>query len=263
MGATLGEKEASRASAVAVLQALHEYHEIEELPIDVLMSEQKVLSVVAVGKVAESGVVLAPCVPKQTKVLDVSSHPHAVPIVVKSRMTPVGDTQIQTVHEFVVVPEFQKPGEGQPTAVAAGSQENPMWVWANTENEAESMNPFGAVRRMTDAQLSSANVEKPMTEPKLRFNCELVATSFSAVCAGVLHSKPIASTRMVEMQCLTNSVALEEGEELLLRLDAPAAKKKAGAKRTWMNASVDKRKREDRESAKRAKSAKPIDGIAV
>ena len=125
------------------------------------------------------------------------------------------------------------------------------------------MNPFWAVRRMTDAQLFSANAGEPMTEPKLRFNCELVDTSFSAVCAGVLRSKAIARARMVEIQCLTNSVALVDGEELLLRVDAPAAKKKAGAKRTWMNASVDKRKREDRESAKRAKSEKPVDGIAV
>ena len=153
--------------------------------------------------------------------------------------------------------------EKEVTAVAAGSQENPIWVWANTENEAESMNPFWAVRRMTDAQLSSANAEKPMTEPKLRFNCELVDISFSAVCAGSLHSKPIASTKMVEMQCLTNSVALVEGEELLLRIDAPAVKKKAAPKRTWIDASLDKRRRDDRESAKRATSAKPTDGIAV
>ena len=66
---------------------MHAHHAIEELPIDVLMSEQKVLSVVAVGPVAESGVVLAPCVPKQSKVLDMASHPHAVPIVVRWGMT--------------------------------------------------------------------------------------------------------------------------------------------------------------------------------
>ena len=164
---------------------------------------------------------------------------------------------------FVVL-EFQKPktGEGQPTAVAAGSV-TPGWVWANTEKEVELVNPFWAVRRMTDAQLLFANAEKPMTEPKLRFNCEFVVKSFSAVCAGVLSSKATASTRMVEIQCLTNSVALVEGEELLPRVDAPAAKKKEGAKRTWMNASSDKRKREYRESAKRATSAKPMDGIAV
>ena len=140
------------------------------------------------------------------------------------------------VHEFLAVLVFQgpKPGERQPTAVAAGSGNppmcdgsmNPSWAWADKESEAESMNPFWAVRRMTDAQLSSANAEKPMTEPKLRFNCELVDVPFSAVCAGVLHSKPMANTRMVEIQCLTNSVALEEGEELLLRVDAPAAKKR-------------------------------------
>ena len=65
VGVTLGEKEASRASAVAVLQALHADHAIEELPIDVLMSEQKVLSVVAVGPVDQGSVVFAPCVPMQ------------------------------------------------------------------------------------------------------------------------------------------------------------------------------------------------------
>ena len=77
---------------------MHAYHEIEELPIDALMSEQKVLSVVAVGPIAESIVVLAPCVPKQSKVLDQTSHPQAVPIVVKVKAHAESCHEEDTIH---------------------------------------------------------------------------------------------------------------------------------------------------------------------
>ena len=268
MGAILGEKEASRASAVAVLQALHAHHAIEELPIDVLTSEEgrEAVHVVAVGPAAESGVVLAPCVPKRSQVVETASHPHAVRIVVKSTACAPDEAsgEAPCVHEFAVVPEFKQPVEGKPTAVAEGHQESPIWVWADNAREAETMNPFWAVRRMTDEQLSKANAAKPMTQPKLRFNCNLVDKSFSAVCAGILQTKAIASTRMVEVQCLTNSVDLVDGEELALRVCTPVPKQKAGAKRTWMDASKDKRKEEEREEAKRARQAKAVDvGIAV
>ncbi len=75
---------------------------------------------------------------------------------------------------------------------------------------------------MTDAQLQVANAKAPKTAPRLRFNhCELVATSCSAVCAGVLNDKAITKTRLAEIQCLSNSVVLGDGEELLLRIERP------------------------------------------
>ena len=98
----------------------------------------------------------------------------------------------------------------------------------------------------------------------MRFNCELVDISFSAVCAGVLQKKAIASTRMVEMQCLTNSVALADGEELLLRVLPPCPKKKAAAKRTWMDARRENQKNQKKEeSTQKAKVPKTIDGLAL
>ena len=259
--ASLGASEADRASAVAALQNIHENYDMTDVPIELLTAADKI-SVVTTGKVKKGTIRLPPCVPKQSKVFDRSEHPHAVKFTTKVMQATAScaDASVLRECEFYVLPELKIPMKKQPTTNTAGAdaetsavaaQQEPEWIWA--QGGADTMHPFWAVRRLTDKQLQQAKVDNPKDKMAPRFNCELLTKTLSVVCIACVSEKVNNCTRLIEMHFLTNSINLEEGEELLLEITA-TTKKQTIAKRSWRDAE----KAEEKEQKKRrVKSSAP------
>ena len=103
------------------------------------------------------------------------------------------------------------------------------------------MNPFWAVRRMTHKQLVR---EVALAEPgkvRPRFNCQMEGQAVSCVTVGIVKSQSVNTTRICEVPFLTNSLEVEEGEELILEVREKTVDKPAG-KRTWKQAFQDEEK---------------------
>jgi hypothetical protein len=214
------------------------------VPIELLTAADKI-SVVTTGKVKKGTIMLPPCVPKQSKVFDRSEHPDAVKFTTKVMQATAScaDATVLRQCQFYVLPELKIPMKKQPTTNTAGAdaetsavaaQQEPEWIWA--QGGADTMHPFWAVRRLTDKQLQQAKVDYPKGKMAPRFNCELLPQTLSVVCIASISQKLNNSTRMIEMPCLTNSIDLEEGEELLLETTATTNKHSAVTKRSWRDA---------------------------
>ena len=127
----LGAMEADKASAVAVLHALHERFDVASQSIEVLHNEKDNRTfVVAACKVAANAIVLPPCVPKQSKVLDRTDHPYAVKMIMHvMRSTEASVTSqagnILRVRTFFVLPEFKIPEKNDRTPQ---SRFNLLWI---------------------------------------------------------------------------------------------------------------------------------------
>jgi hypothetical protein len=253
--ASLGASEADRASAVAALQNIHENYDMTDVPIELLTAADKI-SVVTTGKVKKGTIRLPPCVPKQSKVFDRSEHPDAVKFTTKVMQSTAIDAEatVRRQCQFYVLPEFKIPMKKQPTTNTAGAdaetsavaaQQEPEWIWA--QGGADTMHPFWAVRRLTDKQLQQAKVDNPTGKIAPRFNCEFLPKTLSVVCIASITDKINNSTRMIEIPILTNSIDLEEGEELLLETTAKTKQHSAVTKRSWR----DTEKAEAQEKKKR------------
>ena len=95
----------------------------------------------------------------------------------------------------------------------------------------ETMHPFWAVRRMTQKQLVREGLDDKSLKIKPRFNCSMVTQTMSNVTVGVVKGMSVNVPKCCEVQFLTNSVDLLEGEELIL--EVPEKKpKQATPKRT-------------------------------
>ena len=119
---------------------------------------------------------------------------------------------------FYILSEFKSPTQEENSAVAASTTSTaPTWNWEG----AETMNPFWAVRRLTDQQLrQEVQAWTPETgKPRPRFNCQLETQSLSLVNLGVVRSKALNRTRML-VPFLTNGIDVVENEELILEVQA-------------------------------------------
>ena len=94
--------------------------------------------------------------------------------------------------------------------------------------------PSWGVRRLTTQALKLQQDLTPATCRKAQFNCSVQYVKMTNVCVGVMNGKAVNSTRVVEVPFLTNHVAVEEGEELLLEKppEQPQPKKTPLMKRT-------------------------------
>ena len=77
----LGCVESDKAATVVCMHSIHENFDVVSQQIDVLLTDTRI-SVVALAAVAEKGLRLPPCIPKQSRVLDTSEHPWAVSVLV-------------------------------------------------------------------------------------------------------------------------------------------------------------------------------------
>ena len=261
---TMGNKEADKASAVAVLHGLHELYDVTTNKVKVVSKDGSGLFVVATEAIPKNGVLLPPCVPRQCKVQDIVDHPSAARIKVQTLEAPTRriskDAQkVSREHDFVALPEFKAPApavQKTPTAVAGGepqSSEPPsseplpselqsselQWLWG--QGRAETMHPFWAVRRLTTQQLDkevetclkrNKTAVADMQERIPRFNCALRDYNQSLTTIASLGDTVLNSTKLVRVPMLTNTDALDAGEELILH-HVVKAKEKEPSKRTW------------------------------
>ena len=289
IGSSVGELEADKAAAVAVLHGIHANFALDIQPIEVWgIRDQSANYVTATCKTGPRGIMLPPCVPKQSKVLERSEHPWAVEIITEVRqpadhdhpVTDEGDDPITLRKRSLFVnPEFKgctpswpqsrsqswHPKGPNAAELAAVADE---WIWGPPGEQ--TMHPFWAVRRMTDTQLAREvhefNQAKAgcVTVQKVcpRFNCVMEAQVLSCVSSGVMGSQLVGTTRLHDVPCLTNSITVEEGEELFLEVKLKTKEKrwKKGRgntrsmtkKRRWTN-----RRRQKRTNRRRKKRPKP------
>ena len=77
-----------------------------------------------------------------------------------------------------------------------------------------------------------------------RFNCKLEEHQLSCVTNGVVKDQSVITSRLHAVPFLVNMVALEEGEELILELQAKKKETKAKA-RTWKTAVAEEDKKQE------------------
>ena len=111
------------------------------------------------------------------------------------------------------------------------------WDW---DRDNITMHPFWAVRRMTAKQLAVAREQaagRKVPEKLLpRFNCEMEVQTVSCVTVRVVKSSLCGSSRTCEVQFLTNSVEVGEGEELIMQIHIREKLKPEPTKRGWKTA---------------------------
>ena len=86
-----------------------------------------------------------------------------------------------------------------------------------------SLNPFWGVRRVTAKELAKSNTVFSSTYQKTQsFNCSLQTASMPNVCVSIAlgaTARADGATRIVEFPFMTNHVAVEAGEELLMEAE--------------------------------------------
>ena len=254
----MGVDEADQAAAVAVLHNVHEGFDVSSQSVEIWQRTcDSHPHVVATAKLAANAILLPPCVPKQSKVHRHSEHPWAVTLRTKV-MRPTedavqpGKSNILRVCEYFVMPEFKVP-EKETHLKTAVADEAPGWIWKGNE----SMHPFWAVRRMTEKQMQHAQVShNAVNGLRPQFNCKLEIQSLSCVCIAIVGGQAMNRTRIVELPFLINNIPVEEGEELILKIEEK--EKKAVAKRSWQTAMKD----EDKVAAKAVQKEKKRAAVA-
>ena len=163
IGSNVGELEAERAVAITVLEGLRRTFDVASEPVDVWQGASHIF-VTAQRTAKPNDIMLPPCVPKQMKVFERSEHPYAVQMKITSlpgagtvanKEDGSGAAANRTT-TFFLNPEFTKPREDE-AAVAGttGSGSTAVadsCVWGPPGQE--TMNPFWAVRRLTQKQLT-------------------------------------------------------------------------------------------------------------
>ena len=117
------------------------------------------------------------------------------------------------------------------------------YVWSNpgtTPNgpcqTLAALSPFWAVRRLSASVLAAANtVFEKAYKKSQSFNCSLQTVRITNVSVGTVAGVSLNTTRIVSVPFITNHVAVEAGEELLLeiRAAAPKAEAKQNANKAW------------------------------
>ena len=210
-------------------------------------------SYVTATRIASPGeIMLPPCVPKQSTVHERSEHPYKVEIpwrVVRPTDSQVGDDTPLRRSTFFLNPEFKTPQHQEVNAAVADE-----WIWGPLGDH--TMHPFWAVRRMTQKQLAQAITQAKEGARRLRFNCRLEAVSMSCVNVGVVKSQSVSTTRVCNVPFLTNSLEVDEGEELILEVREKTQVERA-TKRTWRDAVKEANQKKEATSSKQnAKKAK-------
>ena len=250
--ASLGAMAADKDAAVAMLHGLHENFDVVSQKIDVLFEEKHQL-VVTTTNVSAMEIMLPPCVPKQSKVVETTDHPYAVSLterVIRGSEESIQLDQPPLLRErvFFLLPEFKSPKrQDDKNHGWEWNLLNPGWEW--NQGGEDTMHPFWAVRRMTAQQLARAKVEVATGKPAPRFNCELVMRSISLVCVGAMERHSLNRTRIFEVPFLTNSEEVMEGEELILEVSEKRTDPKT-TKRSWRDAMKDQDREEEKNKRK-------------
>ena len=261
IGSNLGELEAERAVALTVLEGLHRTFDVASEPVDVWQGASHIF-VTAQRTAKPNDIMLPPCVPKQMKVYTTSEHPFTLPMKITS--LPGAGTLANTedgsgaaadrTTTFFLNPEFTKPRVKEDEAAVAGTTGSgstavaDSWVWGPPGQE--TMNPFWAVRRLTQTQLTREVNDTKDGARIPRFNCKIEALVMSAVTVGVVREKAVNTTRSCEVPFLTNSIEVHEGEELILEVQAKSTVVAIKPTRTWKKAFAHDQQTQQKEANK-------------
>jgi hypothetical protein len=219
--AKLGTEVAAANAVVSVLFSLYKQGAFKTAQVEVLYQEGKGHKrVVASKDLAPGELVLAPCVPKGNKVLATSEHPFRVQVVATEGKTAEATGQVLYINPEWIQPKEQETEHGP----ARPSSKAKQWEW----NGAESMNPFWAVRRLTEAQLA----QEPAAPDITGFNVELSSQEFTQVTVGCVKKESTSSTWTISLPLMSNSAEIKQGVELVLR-HVPTSKSKPEKTRTW------------------------------
>ena len=175
-----------------------------------------------------------------------SAHPFRIPIVVALKSKTTGNQETQ----LYISPEWLQPEQKAVAEDLKSSGFEVDWEWSGSE----SMNPFWAVRRMTDAQLA----QEPKVPTIKGFNVQLSNKEFSQVVVGTMLDDIVSTTWTVTVPVLSNEDHISQGDELILRHE-PIKKKEPKAKsRNWetdiqVSAAEKKRRAPDADSPVPAK----------
>ena len=241
---TLGSLEADKATAVAVLQGLHEDFDVSSFPIEMYV-HNKHAKVFATKRLQAGEICLPPCVPKQSRVVEESEHPSAVEIRVLSLRSAESAVNsivgpILRTRKSKLTPELKLPTAVDSAAVAGSVNENLSedGKWILDHGTPDALNPFWAVRRLTRAALDKERSNTKANQWLPRFTCQLSDVELADV--SIYSSLQMENrTRTMIVPFMTSAEDIEEGEELILEVNASAKK---SIKRTWRDAATDEEK---------------------
>ena len=266
----VGRTPADKAAIVTMLENLHRKWDVSAVQVQMMNAAGKIYLVAGANMPAKS-LLLPACVPRGCKVHDVhNEHPMAVRVSVAlsdgtsdAAQAEHGDpAKVARRVDYLLLPEFKAP-----TAVAANpgeGQDEQRLIYS--KDDSESMHPFWAVRRISNAKLQDERKavvdEIRKTKAKLNvpeFNCEIVTKVHPTMCIASVGAQSVTSTRFVSVPFITNVKDVVQGEELICELLAPPKTKKE-AKRNWRDVDREekaeqKKVKEKEQVAKKAKAA--------
>ena len=268
----VGQTIADKAAIVTMLESLHRGWDVSTVEVQMMNAGANMpakwggkIYLVAGANMPAKSLLLPACVPRGCKVHDVQNeHPMAVRVSV-ALSDSTSDTakadhgapaNVARRVEYHLLPEFKAP-----TAVAANpgeGQDEQRLIYS--KDDSESMHPFWAVRRISDAALQAERqavlAEIRSTGPSRNvpeFNCEIVTKVHPTMCIASIGAQSVTSTRFISVPFITNVKDVVQGEELICELVARPKPKKV-AKINWRD--VAKEEQEGRAKAAKAENAK-------
>ena len=155
-------------------------------------------------------------------------------------------------YTYYLHPEYKLPEDVTDASTEADAPGTRLWRWYGDE----SMYPFWAVERATDAWVQKTNTESK-DGVQLAFNVERKEMTFNCVTVGAVQGSSVAITVNVRLPVLTNTHDMTAGTRLLLEKAAKVnpEKRKAETWKTDVDAAAKAQKQEP--SAKSKAQAKP------
>jgi len=155
-------------------------------------------------------------------------------------------------------PEYKLPEDVTDKSTEAAAPGIRLWRWSGEE----SMFPFWAVERVTEAWMFKTNSEFTFRkeDTQFEFNVEHKELEFACVSVGAVAGTSIASTVHVRLPVLTNTCHLEKGTRLFMHAAAAklVAKRKDESWRTHVGtAAKSQKKRHEPIVTANAKSKAP------
>ena len=154
-------------------------------------------------------------------------------------------------YTYYLHPEYKLPEDVTDASTEADAPGTRLWRWYGDE----SMYPFWAVERATDAWVQKTNTESK-DGVQLAFNVERKEMTFNCVTVGAVQGSSVAITVNVRLPVLTNTHDMTAGTRLLLEKAAKVnpEKRKAETWKTDVDAAAKAQKQEP--SAKSKAQAK-------
>jgi len=248
--------------AKVVLAELHKETNYAESGLDVWYDPKARRHYVKTTKeMARNQIRLFPSLPRNGRLSDDKASTMSLPIRV-TKYTPTNADIPQPAPDplrvFHITPEFVAPKEEyEPHARAADtglpdpSPQSRCFAWSGKE----SMNPIGAVLRLTEEELAK---DKLVNE----FNCDWGAHALRVALLGRLFEGHAKFALQVEVPYLTNSFDLPKGAILVCRKDAVAKQPQKSVNKSWkkeVEPTAKKQKKDEQRAMEGMEGVSPLD----